>query len=267
MRARASGIALGLLVFALCGSVRAQGTPSVTQQQERQERVNSLAAEWALKVGELSKGVIVGTLNDEAGTALLRWASAVRTWKDARSAGAAPYLAEGVLFDCVSRMTGVRTPVLSGEKPTPFFFDLADGRPVRAVEAFERALQRDPNLHEARFRAARIRARSDAAAARTLEALASDSSNPLLAYLSAVSRAEAAAVKSDSELAAVWYKRAQAIHPKSAAAAIGLASVGSVQSLGVAEIDSSDPYYQYPCRILSKDVDEQLAARIRAGAK
>ncbi len=258
---------MGLWAFCLYGGAQAQGLPPVTQQQERQERVNSLATEWALKVGDLSKGVLVGTLNDEVGAAFLRWESAARTWKDERGAGAAPYLAEGVLFDCLGRMTGVRTPVLRGEKSTPFFFDLADGRPGRAVEAFERALQRDPDLHEARFRAARIRARSDAAAAKTLEALASDSSNPLLAYLSAVSRAEVAAVKSDLALAAVWYKRAQAIHPASAAAAIGLASVGSLQSLSLAEVDSNDPYYLYPCRIVTKAVDEQLAARIVAGVK
>jgi len=266
MSAWARSIALGLWVFIFWGSAQAQGPPPVTQQ-ERQDFVNSLATEWALKVGDLAKGVIVGTLNDDVGAAFLRWASTLRTWKNVHGAGASPYLAEGVLFDCVGRMTGVRTPVLSGEKPTPFFFDLADGRPGRAVEAFERALQRDPDLHEARFRAARIRAKSDATAARTLEELASDAANPLLAYLSAVSRAEVAVAKSDLALASVWYRRAQTIHPSSAAAAVGLASLMPGQSLSFAGVDSNDPYYLYPCRILTKEVDEQLAARIRAVTK
>lgn len=258
---------MGLCAIGFCGGAQAQSPPTTRQQQERQDFANRLATEWALKVGDLSKGVIVGTLTDEVAASFLRWESAVRTWKDVQGAGASPYLAEGVLFDCLGRMTGVRTPVLRGEKSTPFFFDLADGRPGRAVEAYERALLRDPNLHEARFRAARIRAKSDAAAARTLEGLASDPANALLAYLAAVSRAEVAVVKSDLALAAVWYERARAIHPASAAAAIGLASVSPVQSIGFAEIDGNDPYYLYPCRILTKEVDEQLAARIRAVTK
>jgi hypothetical protein len=241
--------------------------PPPGRTAEIQEFIERLATEKALEVGSLAKGVSVGTLNDEASARVFWWSVAVNRWKKERNSGAGPLLAEGVLLDCVGRMIGVRTPVLSGERPTPFFFDLAESRPARSVEALEGALKIDPSLAEARFRSLRLRAAVDDPALQGLEEMARGPSSSLLTYLAAIARAEVAVAASDHPTASVWYQRAKDVHPTSVAAAIGLASLNPTIDVDLAELDSNDPYYLYPCRILTKSVDEALTARIGEVAK
>ena len=223
------------------------------------------AQQYAEQVEDRLKGTLLGSLSLEANRAIARWDLAVRTWKREKGAGAAPLLAEGVLFDCLGRLQGVKTRVLSSEQPVPFFPDLAAARPGRAVKAFNAALKLDPLLVEARMRAARIRSLNDASAARELEQIADDHKQPVFAYLAAISRAEAARAQRDAAAAAgiQWYQRALQVHPRSTAATIGLASLKSPAVLSLDGLDTEDLYYTYPCRILTTDVDQALSARTR----
>src|SRR5262249_52100825 len=143
-----------------------------------------------------------------------------------------------------------------------FFADLAADRPKRAVKAFDAALKLDPNLIEARLRAARIRAPADAGAALELERLAQTAGEPPFAYVAAISRAEVAQAPHDGEAATLWYERALELEPRSTAATIALSGLKQTAALSFGTLDAPDPYYSYPCTILTADIDIALSARL-----
>src|SRR5262245_10468428 len=147
-----------------------------------------------------------GSMSPEGWLAFYRWNDAALMWKKEKGAGAAPLLAEGVLFDCLGRLQGVVTgPMRDEEVSSPF--DLAKGRVSHAAKVFDAALKIDPQLTEARFRVARIRAVNDRQAVAELERIANESSSPL-AYLAAVNLAALAQTRTDPASAAKWYERA-----------------------------------------------------------
>src|SRR5690606_16242539 len=115
------------------------------------------------------------------------------------------------------------------------------------------------------FRRARINALTADAAARQLETLAAETEGTI-AYLAAMSRAEVASAKRDRNAAVNWYSRARDRHPRSTAATVALSVLGPGSPLPLADSDAEDPYYTYPCRILTPAVDAELAARIRQEA-
>ena len=203
----------------------------------------------------------VGTLHPEASLMFRRWHEAVRLWKDETDAGAAPLLAEGVLFDCLRRLRGLKTPVFRGESAARF--DIIEARrPERAAEAFDAALKINPQMLEARLRAARIRAPDDSKAAFELEAIASAKAVSPLSYLAAMSRAEVAHAESDTITALQWYERALTLNPRSTAAAIAVSALKPGTPVPFDELDPNDLYYTYPCRILTATVADALMERV-----
>ncbi len=256
-----------LLWVAACGlslgATAGVQLPPATQMQEIQERVNKLAQSEAEKLRDRVRATTLGTLNAETNLEVRKWDEAIRLWKLEKGAGAAPLLAEGVLFDCLGRLQGVRTRVLSSERAVPYFADLALKRPSRAAKAFDDALKIDPALVEARMRAARIRAPKDAQAARELERLAADPTATPFQYLAAISRAEAARSQGDVAGAIRWYDRALVMEPRSTAAAVALSSLKPAAPLPFDELASDDLYYSYPCTILTPGVEAALSARVR----
>jgi hypothetical protein len=234
-----------------------QGLPQIQKQQ-----VDDLAEREAEKLALLAK-VQVGTLNPEVDAAFRRWDEAVRLWQQEKGAGAAPLLAEGVMFDCFGRLQGVRTSLLRAEGPVGEFDELAALRPARAATAFDAALRIDPHLIEARMRAARIRAATDARAALDLEHIASDQTGSPFSYLAAVSRAAVAHAHHDAETAIYWYERSLALNPRSTAATIGLSTLKPGAVLAFEALDPKDLYYTYPCRVITADVSTALMERMR----
>jgi hypothetical protein len=264
MRSLAWAGALGLMMVGHSGdqNIRRCDEPG----QDRQRMLECSAQQHAEQLADRLKGTLVGSLTPQANQVIARWDFAVRTWKREKGAGAAPLLAEGVSFDCLGRLEGVKTRILSSEQATPFFSDLAAARPGRAVTAFNAALKLDPRLVEARMRAARIRSLKDTSAARELEQIADDEEHPVFAYLAAISRAQVAQIRRDVTGGIHWYQRALQIHPLSTAATIGLGSLKSSAALPLDGLDTGDLYYTYPCRILTTDVDQALSARTRSVA-
>jgi tetratricopeptide (TPR) repeat protein len=254
-------LCLAALALALGTGVGAQ-VPTTSQTQEIQERVKKLAEEKGEELAFRLRGTLMGALGPEGTNEVRRWDGAVRVWKKEKGAGAAPVLAEGVLFDCLSRLQGVKTPVLSSEKAVPYFLTLAEKRPSRAAQAFETALKIDPSLVEARMRAARVRAPKDSQAARELERLAEGAERAPFPYLAAMSRAEAAQAQQDVQGALRWYERAVVIEPRSTAAAIALRSHRPGAAVAFADLRTDDPYYSYPCTVLTPAVAAALRARV-----
>jgi hypothetical protein len=250
------------VALALSASARSQ-VPTTSQTQEIQERVKRLAQEKGEELAFRVRVTTLGALDVGGDSEVRRWDSAVRQWKQEKGAGAAPLLAEGVLFDCLGRLQGVKTRVLSIEKAVPYFADLAAQRPSRAAKAFDAALKIDPSLIEARMRAARIRAPKDPHAARELEQLAEDPTGGSFSYLAAISRAEAARAKRDVAGALRWYDRSLVLEPRSTAAAISLSSLRPGAAVPFADIKADDLYYSYPCTILTPGVAAGLQTRVK----
>lgn len=251
-----------LLVAASSGARVGAQLPPQTVTQETQKRVEELAQRTAEEMAGFAKGWQVGQLHPEAFQAFRRWGEAVRLWKKEKGAGAAPLLAEGVLFDCLSRLQGVKTVGFQDEGPERL--DILEAkRPERAAKAFDAALKINPQLMEARIRAARIRAQKDARAALELEGIAGDRIDPALSYLAAISRAAVAHAKVDSVTALAWYERALALNPRSTAAAIAVSALRPTQALPFQTFGTEDLYYSYPCSILTPDVAGALAERVR----
>jgi hypothetical protein len=246
------------------GSVSAGAVPTASQTQEIQERVKKSAEKRAEELAFRLRGTSLGALGPEGNDEVMRWDTAVWLWKKQKDAGAAPLLAEGVLFDCLSRLQGVKTPVLRSEKAVPYFLTLAEKRPSRAARAFDAALKIDPSLEEARMRAARIRAPMDRQAARELERLAEGAEGTPLPYLAAMSRAEGARAQRDVQGALRWYERAVALEPRSTAAAIALRSLRPSPVVAFADLRTDDPYYSYPCTILTPAVAAGLRAWVKS---
>ena len=243
------------------GAAGAGQVPTQSQTQEIQERVKKLAEKHGEELAFHLRGRQLGALSVEGNNEVRRWDGAVRQWKKDKGGDTAPLLAEGVLFDCLGRLQGVKTPVLSSEKAVPFFLDLAAKRPSRAAKAFDDALKIDPNLAEARLRAARIRAPKDTQAARQLERLAEGAETTPIPYLAAMSRAEAAQSQRDVQGALRWYERARALEPRSTAAAIALRALRPGAAVSFADLRTDDPYYSYPCVVLTPAVAAELRAR------
>jgi hypothetical protein len=177
----------GAITLLICANVGTQLGPPPTQAQEIQKQLEDDALKRAQEAADRAKATTLGSLNPDANRAITRWDLAVRLWKREKGAGAAPLLAEGVLFDCLGRLQGVMTRQVSSEEPRPFFTDLAAARPARATKAFDAALKLNPLMVEARLRAARIRSLKDSRAALELERLADETSGSLFAYLAAMS--------------------------------------------------------------------------------
>lgn len=260
----------GLLCVAACvlslGATAGLQLPPATQMQEIQERVNRTAQSQAEKLSDRVRASTLGALNPRSNSEISRWDQAVRLWKQEKGAGAAPLLVEGVLFDCLGRLQGVITRVLSSEVNVPYFADLATKRPARAAKAFEAALKIDPTLTEAKMRAARIRAPKDAKAAQELERLAVDPAAAPFAYLAAISRAEAARAQHDTLGALRWYDHSVLLEPRSTAAAIALGSLRPGAAVAFAEVSGDDLYYSYPCTVLTPAVAADLMARVKGVA-
>ena len=219
----------------------------------------------SMKVEELTaraRGWTLGTLHPEADQLFQRWDAAVRQWKKERGAGAAALLAEGVLFDCLGRLEGVKTLVVSSEFPLPAFADLAAQRPARAAKAFDAALKIDPHLIEARMRTARIHAIKDVRADLDLEKIANDETESPFPYLAAISRAALAQSNHDAASAIRWYERSLQLNPRSTAASIGLSTLKPTMSVRFESLDPNDPYYTYPCTVLTSSAATALAERI-----
>jgi tetratricopeptide (TPR) repeat protein len=240
--------------------------PPQTVTQEAQKRVEELAQRTAEEAARFARGWQVGQLFPEAVAAFHHGNAAVQLWKKEKGAGAAPLLAEGVLFDCLSRLQGVKT--LGFKEEGPGRLDILEARrPARAARAFDAALKIDPHLIEARMRSARIRAPEDSKAAVELETIANDPTAAPFSYLSALSRAAVAHAKSDSVTALAWYERAVALNPRSAAAAIAMSALTPARAVSFEALGKEDLYYSYPCVILTPDVAGGLGERVRKAAR
>jgi tetratricopeptide (TPR) repeat protein len=251
-------VAAAALSIGLTAQIRPTSQEADRIQKETEQRAQKRAEELAFR-----SAVLLGTLNPDADRAIRRWAVAVRDWKKERNAGAAPLVAEGVLFDCLSRLHGIVTSQIATEKPVTYAADFAANRRGHAVKAFKAALDIERDLTEARFRHARLRAADDPRARQELETL-SDGSFGVVSYLAAISRAEAARGLGDADGARRWYGRAAELRPRSAAPQIALASLGQPRSLPFDTFETSDPYYSYPCTVLTEPVGAELARRAAA---
>lgn len=253
---------LGAVLVAVSSVAGAQVRPPQTAAQEAQQRVEETAQRIAEERAAFAKRWQIGTMHPEASFAFYRWHEAVRLWKSEKGAGAGPLLAEGVLFDCLGRLRGVKTITFREEGPSRF--DIVEAkRPERAARAFDAALKIDPDLLEARMRAARIRAPVDPRAARELEAIASDRSRSPLSYLAATHRAAVAHIQSDSTTALHWYEVALSLNPGSTAAAIAISALEPTKPVPFDKLDSDDLYYTYPCTILTASAADALMQRVQ----
>ncbi|HKV98520.1 MAG TPA: hypothetical protein VJN96_01790 [Vicinamibacterales bacterium] len=233
-----------------------------TVRQAAQQQVNDDIERMLPQAMAEARAWTVGSLDLNAWTTFYRWSQAVQTWKKEANAGAAPLLAEGVLFDCLGRFRGVLMGPIVGEDPgSPQMID--DARPAHAVKAFDAALKINPQLIEARMRVARLRGQKDAKAASELERIANDQTSSPLDYLAAINVAALAHARNDVPKAAAWYERSLAINPRSTAAAIGLSIVKPATAVPFEALDANDLYYTYPCRVLTNDVAAALVDRIR----
>lgn len=256
MRTAAAATALSL-GFALVLSAQVRPPAGVVDDAERRAQEHALLSSQAL--AERSRGVM-GSLNAGDNQTFRRWDRVVQAWKKENGTDVGARLSEGVLFDCLSRLHGILTVVLGSEEARPYFLDLAAARPSRASKAFQAALKIDPDLTEARFRDARIRADKDLDARLRLEQLSEGTG--VIAYLAAMSRAETARVLKDSAGVERWYKRAASILPGAPAPRVGLAAVTPGTAVPFDTLDRSDPYYSYPCVVLTAPVDAELSRRI-----
>jgi len=251
----------GIVALSTGADLHAQVGARIVEETAKRE---AFAEARALEQADLLRAELLGSLNADSGLAFRRWGVAVSKWKDEKGSGAAPLLAQGILFDCLSRLVGVQTPGVVGEIAEPNYFSMAKKRPVLALKAFDAALKIDPNLIEARMRAARIRALRDPKFARDLERIAADPTTTPFSYLAAVSRAEVALSQHDAAGAIFWYERARDLQPGSSAAAIALNSLKPVAARSFGLVAAKDPYYSYPCTILSPNIEAALSERIRS---
>jgi tetratricopeptide (TPR) repeat protein len=251
-------------VIALATGGGADGQlPPQTVQQQIENQIGDFAQAKAEELADRAMRGALGTLHPDADLAFRRWDEAVRLWKKEKGAGAAPLLAEGVLFDCLGRLQGVKTSQLSGEHAHPVFADLAAERPARAARAFDAALKIDPSLIEARMRVARIRGMKNARALLELEGIARDQTDSPFAYLAAISRAAVAHAQGDRVSALHWYEQSLQLNPRSTAAAIALSALKPGTALSFATLDAHDLYYSYPCKVLTPGVAVLLEDRLR----
>lgn len=244
---------------------------SVATQESKLEALVRESAETVAARARYS----LGTIHPEGLLAFRRWMLAVTAWRQDAPDGAAAALAEGVLFDCLGRTiyrdqglghtVYLMTDFTFGREADRRFEKLAlPNRLEYAASVLENAYETDPRLTESKFRAARIRALTSDDAAVDLEAIATLQDAPLLAYLAAVSRGAMAHGKGDTQAALRWYKRALELHSRSTAATAGVATLDSRSSVEFDALDPNDPYYSYPCRVLTPPVATELSRRLDA---
>lgn len=249
------GLAIWLVVWSGQSS---QGPPRVGNQgPERlvQESVDALAARARLWTG---------SLHQSSADAFRRWLLAARSWQAQTRQSPESLLAEGVLFDCLARMTGLRTGFTTGSAVDRRFQDLGRSDPAgRARVLFEQALKVAPNLVEARFRAARIRAAKEEIAKQELERLAHSESEGEIPYLAAVTLGSLEHDHGDERAAQGWYERALALRPSSVAARVGLATLNPATSEVLPLLlDQRDSFYDYPCRVMTQEISIELQKRL-----
>ena len=253
----------GAILMLAAGVRLAAQLPPPSETQRIQQITEELALKDAEGLARLAASN-TGLLHPSAEASFQRMGEAVRLWKREKDSGAASLLAEGVLLDCLSRLTGVavRRP-LPGEKGLPVATGYAAQRRKAAEKAFNAALRIDPDLIEARLRRARLQAAGDSAAARELEILAGDQAAMPFSYLAAVSRAALAHRQGDDAGAVRWYERALELHPRSTAATMGLAALKPADAFSFDGLDPDDLYYTYPCLVMTPGVAPALAERVQ----
>src|SRR5262245_27934666 len=110
MRGIPTAVAFAVALSAGAGVRAQQGTappmpPSLLQQELRKldENADRVLPVLAMAVDAAT----TGSMSPEGWLAFYRWNDAALVWKKEKDAGAAPLLAEGVLFDCLGRLQGV----------------------------------------------------------------------------------------------------------------------------------------------------------------
>lgn len=215
----------------------------------------------------------LGTISPEGLLEFRRWMLAVSAWAEEPGNGPVSALAEGVLFDClgrtihldqgVGRTVYLMTDFTYGREADQRFEKLAlPNRLDHSAKLLETSYKADPSLIEARFRALRIRSLSDVRAAAALETIATSQDQPLFAYLAAVSLGVRSQNRRDTQTALRWYRHALTIRPRSTAATIGILVLDSDADADLETLDKDDPYYSYPCQILTPSVASELSRRM-----
>lgn len=208
---------------------------------------------------------IVGQLTPEAERAFQRWESAVLAWQKEPESGAGAKLAAGVMYDCLTRLRNVWPPALSDAKDM-LVWSIPEKRVRQAVDAFKAAIESDRALVEARFRLDRLRGLKDRSSVADLERLATEPAPAPYGYLAAMSRAEIASARHEEGSAQQWYARALELFPQSTAARVALSAFGLGEARPLEALPGEDPYYAYPCRVMTAPVANALAARMRGSA-
>lgn len=225
-------------------------------QQRNQQEDDELLAHIA---------ALVGQLTPEAEKAFQEWELTVLAWQREPNSGAGAELASGVLYDCLTRLRNVWPPALSDHKDI-LVWSIPEKRVKQATEALKSALRLEPTLTEAQFRLDRLLAPKVRSAAIDLQRLAADSTSPFN-YLAAMTLAEIASSHKDSQTAERWYDRSIALFPGSTAARISLSALRPSAERPFATELHEDPYYEYPCRVLTPSVAAALAQRLRTGVR
>jgi len=253
--AAAGGIVLHAFL-SIGGQTRIGGAPQadhrLAQQQNQQEDEKLLAHIAAL----------VGQLTPEAEKTFQTWERAVLAWQKEPESGVGAKLASGVLYDCLTRLHNVWPPALSDHKDI-LVWAIPEKREKQAIEALRSALRLDPDNPEARFRLDRLLAPKVRSATMDLQRLAADASTTPFDYLAAMTLAEIASSTKDPQSAERWYERAVALFPRSTAARIALSALRpSAEKPFVTELHE-DPFYEYPCRVMTPAVSVALSQRLR----
>lgn len=244
-----------LLSFVPSGA--AEQLPTQGTRQDAQRRIEDFAQTEAERLARTARTRRSGTLNLAADEAFRHLGETIRVWKGEKNSGADAVLAEGVLFDCLSRLEGVQMRPLLYERGGPYL-ELAAERKAKAIRSFNSALRLQPSATEARFRLARL-----TGALPELESLANDDSLRPFNYLAAASRGSLAHSIQDQSTALHWYGRARALNPDSSAAAIAIGLLDSSEAEGLSWSPVEDLYYAYPCIVLTDDVGRELFHRLR----
>jgi tetratricopeptide (TPR) repeat protein len=221
----------------------------------------------------------------------------IHQWHRADKRSGDAQVARGVLFECIASPAGianvslVRLPederdacqlVLPNPQPGQMFAQnlspfVNRGCRRAAQHAYEAALDRNPDLTEAKLRlglmAVRSASRADADRERTLSEIAERAPEVSERYLATMSLGLAAEKRGDLSVAVQRYRQAVATAPNWASARSGLAAALTMSGqtedarrvLDVGSAASDDAWYRYPCEILTPRVSAEL--RRRAGAR
>ena len=200
-----------------------------------------------------------------------RWDAALEAWLGEPGEHADAELAHGALFECLARYgSNVWTPAVNGEpghSRKPFILAPADskGRPGRALKALGRARTLDPSLTEAALRQLHVGTmQGDRTAATELEAFAGSAAPGSQRYVAAILRARVAQENKDWPAAARWFEEAARIHAPGVAARIALGVYRGEAEREPWPDQTADPFYTFPCRLLTPAVAAALESRMSA---